>query len=832
MCRRNVQGSKTKSSLFLRSDSKVILMEANASNPTFDEARREWVTYVAEKITGTGSRLDDLLPERGVVERALLITHVGTGFNFGAQECDLEIDGFLSVEEAASIVSDYWLSGRLAGELSCYLPFLWSGLFQVGQDLELVSRDLLEGIRKSNVWTAQEPWLGSMPCSVTDRLAALSRIGAVWEQERITKEAAPVSPLDCDGSHLEVVSTLATADPKLARFAFSALEILASFPQSEKEIAAGESLTETYRSRHIYRVVPSGRPGPLPRDVPPWVRDLVVDRGIRTFRYLTGSVAGFFVITESHEDARAVRQWEYEPNLGVSLDEERVLKIVAPLVYESDESTGTLQWVYDLKHADSALELRAMLALQMVRVDFYVLASSGELEYSHGFGIHIPHELNSKILDLISCFPFSFDQVALFEDYSDQNWLEAMGLSELSLFESLMASTDSLAVDRSSPLSSAFLSYLETISISLSQERAQLDGKRDLFEAREHWRAELSRTPRVQPVAIDLEPLGDQRAYVQFLLSADGGNRIFANYAYAGDDGLVLDHTIECEGDIDLDGNLEQQVLDLVTGFKSMAVTLLRLGAVGAVIAPAAALYNLPFHESLIRLGFSQVTFCPRVALLRPKTEPEAGGVLISGYEGSGADLIEGVDVEIKILEEIYGVRRTVGLPHYLPSIVHLAGHGSAGRWPQDVWIDIEGGATPLSSAKVIRDFNAAGTKVVFLSACSTGRGEYGISVVPQTIPLDLAFLLIGAEVVISTSALVQDDIALVVAVVFHKALNDGVDLWEAFLCARECARSGVVPSAYRALFGRGQAVRNLKRAVSVYPDEWLKYRVSGRVWE
>lgn len=78
----------------------------------------------------------------------------------------------------------------------------------------------------------------------------------------------------------------------------------------------------------------------------------------------------------------------------------------------------------------------------------------------------------------------------------------------------------------------------------------------------------------------------------------------------------------------------------------------------------------------------------------------------------------------------------------------------------------------------------------------------------------------------------VNDYIAGFFAVVFHSERLSGSSVWEAFVKAREAARTGTwssSPEDIERLWPTWSV--DVSAAISRHPHDWLSYRLSGRHW-
>jgi hypothetical protein len=157
-----------------------------------------------------------------------------------------------------------------------------------------------------------------------------------------------------------------------------------------------------------------------------------------------------------------------------------------------------------------------------------------------------------------------------------------------------------------------------------------------------------------------------------------------------------------------------------------------------------------------------------------------------------------------------------------------------SGRSAIDHWLQASSSIADLvTPANVLLGADASLTDLVFLSSCSSGRGDYGPTTVMDAIPLDVAFLERGASCVISTSAPVNDAVSAAFAIAFHVAWLSGASIWDAYTEARTLTfkrkASQHVISAIERVWPVWKT--DLERASVTHPDDWMRFRVSGRHW-
>ncbi len=237
--------------------------------------------------------------------------------------------------------------------------------------------------------------------------------------------------------------------------------------------------------------------------------------------------------------------------------------------------------------------------------------------------------------------------------------------------------------------------------------------------------------------------------------------------------------------------------------------------------------------------GFDEVSYAHRSTVVSSESPDIHDGqeILMAGWPGTvgAANYLNSLEIELTALERMYGQARQSSVDlSALPEIVHFAGHGDAGLSITSHWMQAtETIGELLTPAGVLLNADASRTELVYLSACSTGAGVFGLRSVMEAVPLDVAFLERGATCVVSTSAPVNDVIASMFAITFHAALRAGAAIWEAYIDARSATSTGnSSPESQLALDTEWSSWRvQHSRASARHPDDWMRFRLSGRHW-
>jgi hypothetical protein len=802
----------------------------SSTSEMYTAQRRQWLNHVANLIlNSTTSRIftNDLLAP---VEQAMLTVHVGVGHLLGVADADSRVAHLLSPDQVQALISRYWRDGRLDPRIARLVPFLWASLYRLGRDTGTIRSALLEELFNSQLGRRIRPDTDHdlRPESVDTRV--LNHI-----DQRQLKPSAEVGvlSLDCEGSHLRFIDALLEEGPAVALGLVTLLEIHACLPDDDEDKAELVALEAISNYHEIYRSMPGGWPGPGAEDVPDWVRDVAVNAGARMFYASTGHVPGWLVVAESEDELQALHHWTYGPVFGFGHDEAGNPVLSIQLTFPSDQKTASEWWYYPLEDERSVTHLRTLIAIGIVRLDVYKISPAARLEYVFSFGSPLPLPLREACREYLQANSLPASEVRLFHPPTPLDDLTSMTLAEKNLYDGLTRGMRELHLRPSSPLATAYRSHLETLDATTASAFGGIPGD-DLHQAsRESWRIALSQVGQLPSETIDLAPLGIGRGYAQFLVKLDEPVQLIARVAFLDKSGELATSMIEFNGTLNLGWDLEQQAAALAAGLSEFD-QLLTQGVLKLVVCPAPAAYNLPLHEALMRLGFQEVSYTHRVATLATRERANNTDATIVGFAGEGPRHIAAVDTEIEIVSRLYGTKRNEHLPKPLPRIVHLAGHGHAGNRAYETAMEIAAAEPPLSSGRVLLDYDASKSDLVFLSACSSGSGSYLPDQLAEAIPMDVAFIEAGAGMVVSTSAPVNDHIACFFAAVFHSELMmAGTSVWEAFLKAREAAQTATLPSPSEDIEKIWPTwFMDVSAALSVHPHDWMSYRLSGRYWD
>jgi len=811
-----------------------------ATTERYFSGRSLWLDWLAHRICPDG--LAETLPgfERlSICERALATLHVGIGHLLGITDGDITIAGALTKEAIARLISRRWRDGAADPLTSAHLIETWIGLFQLARDTGTARLDFLTLLHNSQ--TGQR--LASLTQQNLDITAIEDTVlrGYLARLETAPIEASSFPGLmfswECDGSHLGMIRAL-TREHNLSGMvrAVTLLELTASLPDSEDDQWELNSLDAASRVHHYYLSIPGAWPGPTDHDVPLWVRDVVTVQGARMWYASSGFVPGWLIVAESDEELRAIMRWTYEPGFGIDYSDSRALTFVFPLKFVSDENSYAA-YRYRLDDLQHMHWLSTLLAVKLVRLDIYRLDAAGRLKFVFAFGTPLPPEVIDEARSHLREVMPNEDNIQLFGESTPADWLQLMSQTERNSFENLAVCAEELRTR--SELGAAYRHYLRVVDTATSASlRGSLFDTRTYAEAKEVLRTAISRHP-IEHRPIELQYLGAGRGLVQFVLTLDQPASLRAFAAYLRSDGETVTEQFEFSTEIDL-GFSYNTIDELCAYLRDGLVQLRSLKSEGVeslVISVGAGVYNLPFHEALMELGFLEISYTHRVGSLAPEPVPSSNTpALVCGYAGNGSDRIASVDVELGIVTALTaGAIRA--LPDTLPGVVHLAGHAVTGDQPYEMamWLG-PADTKPLSSAGVLLDVDASTTSLVFLSACSTGAGDFPAGELVEAVPLDIAFIEKGARAVISTAAPVNDQVACFFACVFHDELRRGSSIWTSYSTARQAAKTATLGDGRSELNSMLSArwptwQRDIERRNASGDGSWRLFRVSGRHW-
>ncbi|UEL29472.1 CHAT domain-containing protein [Pseudarthrobacter sp. L1SW] len=809
-------------------------------------ARTQWLVWVAKKLFST--RLDDVetysisgLSDFTAVEKALSVIHIGLSHIHGVDDGDIQIRGYLEPELCTSVISQ-WRDSGFDPRISSLLESSWLTLLRLGRDLEQARTELLLEFYASplGIWMRKQTTANLDPEHIDHGvLTYFSEHPDALENSLSLPQNLDFG-LDYAESHLNAVLSLAQTNPEAAYAIFSPLELLGCYPDNDIDLWKDEALALASQYHHVYLSQPGGWPRPGPGGVPDWVIDSVRNRGARFSHSTSGFVPGWFITVESNEELNGI--YEESSSLAFFLREENENILTIGFAFQLGDrgEKAHISYRYDMSDTVSLYWLQALLAIGIVRIDVYRLNLLFGIEYCFAFGSRLPFELINKARAVIQGYLESNQStVKALVPKTTLHYLDEMSLIEKNLFENLKFLQRERAEAPNSPITSGYLKFLRVMhELSLDVRHGVALGLSTLTEAYELLRVSLTRLERGSSRELDLSNLGDGRAYVQFFQMNGFLNALVA---YVDNDSQTHCYPLDFSGDIDTDvhfddiaqcSNYYRDGLSSLSGLASSGIDKL-------VINPGPDAYNIPLHDAMLAMGFSEVSYTHSLSSLSPKSDKKDNqDVLVAGYADKGDRYLPKVELELSIVAKLYSSKpREVILNAPLPAIVHFAGHGYSGSSSFQVGMDL--GPHPndyLSASEVLLEADCTRTTVVFLSACSTGRADYGPSQLVDNVPMDVAFIEAGAQTVVSTSAPINDVIAGLFAFVFHAALRNEQSVWEAFLTARAAVSQGCFDESWHAYeeelrvdWPRWQ--EDLGQAMKVAPEDWRLFRLSGRHW-
>lgn len=789
----------------------------------FDAMRTRWLEHVVGMVT-IPRRLQnagaEVHPPLSPPELALVFIHVGLSHLMGADRDEAALGEYCDPHVADQIASS-WRVGRdlihVAGEARA----LWETLWHLGQWMRVIRPALGEQVAQS--FLAQR--LASAPPG-EDGVWPLWR-DAVETSERplgVTEEL-----WDCEGSHIEALRGVDTL-PRELLSTLTPLELRA-MAGSRREARIEEALGVALREIEYPLVAPEGWGGPGPNAVPDWFQHWAVTSGGRILQDRAGLVPCWYFVAETEDYLRAFQRWRYSSGgIAIVTDADGPtgkVHLQLQLDFDDGKAPADLQFSYSTHDWADAVALDLLAWVGIVRLEVYTVAT-GTLEFAYSLGIAFPNIRKPLCNPELRLFPEPSTLLSRFM-ITSEDVVFGMRNAERVQFE-LVRRGEAARRDGLEEVTEAYEAFLRAVDdasrseyVGVLPDHTGVDlAKRALVSALSFIRDE------VDQIALDrLEP-GQVFMQIQVVVSTPRSVR--ARVAHL-------------EGDVRTAFDVTLAVADLTTGQLTPDAEgwaeLTDIAAQSAVVSPSGPLYAIALHEDLLDAGFEQVSFVHRSTVLasRPPVPGVAADVLLAGYSGEQAagDYLAAMDREFAVIEAAYGCAAEAwawGVP--LPKVVHLAGHGSAADAISGHWLHASPSVEDLiTPARVLLEVDASATNLVFLSACSSGRGVFSPASVMEAVPLDVAFLERGATCVVSTTAPVNDVVAAVFAAGFHVSWRDGASVWEAYQEGRSAASergcSAIVTGALDQHWPTWQT--ELARARTHRPDDWQLFRVSGRHW-
>lgn len=731
-----------------------------------DQLRHAWFRHLAgEAFEPSWTSQFGALAQLPPISRFTVVLMVGLGHLLGIDDRDLAVDGVLTEEEVEALIIQAWRQGGLGPDFAAWLlPSLVSTRWAANRYEQFDASPAGKWVESSH--------FGS-------RCSALS---AAWasppdylQQITVASASAPnrVS-LDQLSQWLHI-----TYPDDNVLFWFTPLEARLLGPDPQRD-AARERLEAARSEMYIWLLMPGAWPNRPNGTTPPWFRDVVTIEGARLWHSSCGYVPTLSVVVETDRDERSLLPWSYEPTLAARFPDDDSVELF--IVLDADDDPAYLPFYFSYDNHRSSQQLDVMLSVGFVRIEFYRLQADGHLRHLWNFGIPFVSldELQDHRDRWAGMSQSPFDVAP-----SPTELLTMIDQRQRALFESTLPSLDVRSGDPR--VAAAWERQLQVLDdAARSHATGRIIDERILTEAATEVRAAEASVHR----SIN-DPDGSRiqqgEALLHVSIKEDTGWFSSAVVCRRPDGSL---HGIPVALDyVDMDS------IDAITSLTDALVLLLEPlrelftdGICDLVISAGLGAYSLPLHEAALRLGFRSATYLHSVRLLHRVPEVAPGAPpLIFGHPGEGPEYIAAADAELNIVASLTsGLRASADWRGEWPSVVHVAGHGIAGAREHESGILLADGDF-LSAPAILRDVDAQETQIAFLSACSSGAGKFEIGRAAHAVPLDVALLEKGCRTAISTSAPVNDHVALIFAAAFHHAVADGANAWDGYMAARAC---------------------------------------------
>lgn len=788
----------------------------------FQRARRRWLEHIAGVVV-VSPELSRGAPngtDMNAVETALLEIHVGLGHIMGVDRDETAIGGLLDPNTVDRVVGR-WRAGDQSIAAIGELKWTWASLWYAG---------VWNGAVRDEISAALDESVLSERLNIAG--PGRDPLPALWAEVAATV-AVPTKACDdiwdCASSHLGALTTA----PR-----WSAEHLPSLLPLEQRAIrgARREPLLEasvelSTQQIHLSHVEDGGWGGPGRGDVPRWLRDYVIAHGGRNLQDQAGVVPCWFVVAESPEMLRALSNWRYAQGpVAVAHDPGSPNEVLIRLELDLQDGlpNAYLDFHYNTNRSNGAASLDLLAWNELVRLEVYSV-EKGELEFAFSWGVHLPGIRVPVTDQALRSFPESnWIQEAIPDSTSILGSMRNSQRVQYELIRRGEAARRAGTVDASR----AYESYLLAIHHGAQAESGGLIADQlSIDRAHRELRAQLSLIADPVP-EVELDHLASTRALVQLHPILDEPIRVAGAFAVNSSE-----RATEA-------GVLTFLVQDFLNGGMAIEDDAFELlspkGVTSLVLSPSGSLLTIPLHEDFLALGFSQTSYAHRTGVIAPAgpTSPPGADVVVAGWPGKpgSADFLDKVENEFLTLEKVYGVaRRPLDLARALPRIVHISGHGDAARSATGHWLRASPGIDDLlTPSRVLLDADANSTDLVFLSACSSGRGVFSNHSVMEAVPLEVAFLEKGATCVVSTIAPVNDTVAAAFSIAFHVSWNAGASVWDAYLEARKLtSTSEASPTVIAALEANWPGWRKqLRRGSAAFPDDWKLFKLSGRHWQ
>jgi hypothetical protein len=786
---------------------------------TMMDLRKRWLRRLADKINagrGPSYAKKFPFPRLNAVEIALIDVHVGLSHLFGADNDEAAIDPFCPASAVQDLVY-LWRIGRQDIEVVGRVREVWTSLREAGTDLGLVHPELIASIDSS--FLARR--LDINPHSSLPPHPFWS-----IEPTEFATHTSVHDTWDSPGSHLGHLLASDACDEELLR-GLTPLEKLA-LAGDEEDVTLRRDANLATESMHLYLAMPGGWGGPGSENVPPWIRDYALASGGRILQERAGVIPCWFVIAESVDELRAFSSMRHMRSVAIGMEPDFPGRAIAQIELDMGDGgdPGVVTFVYERHSREAAWSFDMLGWVEAVRVEVYSIEQR-ELKYAFSFGLHFNlRPAVSKIRNLAD----RSDTNSAPELDSSQTIITRMQNINRVHFELIQLGRRARNLGISA-VEEPYDAWLTAIDVAARSEAAGVYC--DYFDMEESRRQIVARASSLEITepSFSLEWLPDGWGFLQLVLVTDEPMRIEGLLAYRDRAGTLRGAAIPLQ-------EYSFSVGRLVTDDDGLD-SLIELKLKGLILSPSGPLYAQATHEDFLQEGIPYVSYAHTSTAISvaPRENLSSEGLLLSAWAGDGSagEPLSFLATEVRALEGLYGAARTdLPLSGTLPRVVHLAGHGMAGSRPTDHWLRASPSIDDLvTPARVLRQIDASATELVYLSACSTGRGVFTQRTIMEAVPLDVAFLERGARCVVSTAAPVNDAVASAFAIAFHSSWRAGASIWDAYVEARHLTS---VHSASEAVLDVLEEkwpswLQDLELASRSNPEDWRKFRISGRHW-
>ncbi|HEY0238686.1 MAG TPA: CHAT domain-containing protein [Friedmanniella sp.] len=728
-----------------------------------DGLRRQWISEVARGALPEKSLMRfPVLASLEPITQCTLILGVGAGHLLGVDVADLTFDGVLTTEEVIRLVNAGWRRGDVNPDLAAWLlpsilSMLWAARRYEGWDESATGLWFADSHLERRI---SEAW-GEGWASVRDF------------ESRITMLCAD-APADLSMDELYLWLYRAALDTSWF-MSLTPLEarLLGEDPGRD---AACERLERARTDHYLWLLVPGAWPERPGDATPDWLRDTVATEGARFWRASAGYVATLTVIVETDRDERSLRRWCYEPTIGLSFPTDSSVEMFIVLDVDTDPAYLPFYFAYD--DYRTAQQLDVILEVGLVRVEFYRLNEDGTLNHLWNFGVRTTGlddlrahraKWGGEMRDHFNLIPSPTELLAMIDQ------------RQRALFESTVPLVDVRATEPS--VVDAWEHRLEVLEdAARSYAFGGLIDEKLLSESVDELRlaeASVRRTVRYP----EPESVRVGEALLHISIKEDSG-WFSAAVVYRGRCGDLEGHLLDLDAPVFEKAFSPAELIDALVELFAPLHVLVERGVTDLLISAGLGTYGLPIHEAALRLGFQTATYSHSLRLLHPLPASIGDDVCaVLGYAGSGSDHIGAAEAELNIVRTITGGEAINDWRARWPRVLHVAGHGVAGVREHEAGIRLEHDF--LSAPGVLRSVDARGTRLAFLSACDSGAGVFRPGQVARSVPLDVALLEKGCHSVVSTSAPVNDHVALIFAATFHHHFAAGLTAWESYREAR-----------------------------------------------